>query len=231
MREGRGQQAETRQDMQVEGVVGAADEEEEVGAGAVLRAEEHRAHGAPEGKERLLEEVGVVVARVEERGTAAGCRGRHLLARLKLGEQRLGVVEETGGVGEVRHVAQHAGARLGGHGGRDHRRGEEVRDVEVLSVRLAPFGHGELVLPGELLVGDRHEAALGPFVEETVFKEEVVPASDAGDLLALREVPKVVHLHVQMRGGALQIHQLIAHGAYSTTNTALAPVVKSIYAY
>ena len=97
--------------------------------------------------------------------------------------------------------------------------------MEVLSVRLAPLGHGELVLPGELLVGDRHEAALGPFVEETVLKEEVVPASDAGDLLALREVPKVVHLHVQMRRGALQIHQLVAHGAYFTINVPRTPAI------
>ena len=97
-------------------------------------------------------------------------------------------------------------------------------DVEVVSVRLAPLGHGELVLACELLVGDRHHAALGPFVEKPMLKEEGVPAPDAGDFLSLREVPKVVDLHVQMGGSAFQIHQLVTHGAYSTINPARAPV-------
>ena len=96
--------------------------------------------------------------------------------------------------------------------------------MEVVSVRLPPLGHGELVLARELLVGDRHHAALGPFVEKPVLKEEGVPAPDAGDFLSLREMPKVVYLHVQMGGSAFQIHQLITHGAYSTINLVRAPV-------
>ena len=118
-----------------------------------------------------------------------------------------------------------AGAGLGRKDGCDDRRGKNVGDVEVVSVRLTPLGHGELVLSGELLFGNRHYAALGPFVEKPMLKEEGVPASDAGDFLSLREMPKVVHLHVQMGGSALQIHQLITHGAYFTINAARAPPI------
>ena len=71
------EQAEAREDVEVELVVRAADQEEEVRAGSVLRAEEDGAHGAAEREERLLEEVGVVVARMQQRdaGIKAGAEG------------------------------------------------------------------------------------------------------------------------------------------------------------
>ena len=60
------EKAKTREDVQVKRVVRAADEEEEIGARAVLRAEEDGTHGTSECKKSLLEEIGVVVARMEE---------------------------------------------------------------------------------------------------------------------------------------------------------------------
>ena len=75
-----GEQAEAGEGVEVEGVVRAADEEEEVGPRAVLGTEEDGAHGAAEGEEGLLEEVGVVVAGVQEGDAAAGGGGGDFLA-------------------------------------------------------------------------------------------------------------------------------------------------------
>ena len=96
--QGRGvrKEAEAREDVQVQRVVGAADEEKEVRALAALRTEEDGAHGASEGEEGFLEEIGVVVAGMEERDAAACRRGGDFLAGGELGEERLGVVEGAG---------------------------------------------------------------------------------------------------------------------------------------
>ena len=56
------EQAETGEDVQVKGVIRAADHEEEVCAFTILRAEEDGADGTAEREEGLLEEIGVVVA-------------------------------------------------------------------------------------------------------------------------------------------------------------------------
>ena len=153
-----------------------------------------------------------MVARVEERDAAACGGGGDLFAGGELGEERFGVVEEAGGVGEVRHVAQDSGTRLGGELGGDGLGAEDVGDVEVMAVGVATLGHGELMLLGELLLGHLEHMALRPFVERAVLEKEGLPALDAGNFLALREVAELVRRHVQVRGGALQIHQLVAHG-------------------
>ena len=61
--------------------------------------------------------------------------------------------------------------------------------MQVVSVRLAPFGHGETVFAGELLFGNLHHPALRPFVKQTMLEEVRVPAFYAGDFFPLREMP------------------------------------------
>ena len=83
--------------------------------------------------------------------------------------------------------------------------------MEVVPVRAAAVVHGRLVLAFQRLVVDLHQAALRPFVERAVLEEVLVAALLGGDLAPLCEVPEFVLLHVQMRRGALLVHQLVAH--------------------
>ena len=206
------EQTETGQNVQMQRMVRAADQKEKIGPLAVLRAEEDRTDRPAEREKRFLEKIRIVIARMEKRHAAAGGGGGDFFAGTEFGEERFGVVEQSGGVRLIRHVAQDAGLGFRREIGPDGFRPENVGDVEIVAGGLAPLVAGQLMFAGQLFVGQGDEAALRPFVQGPVLKEIVVSAFNGRHFLALREMTQFVGRHVQMRGGAFQIHQMVVHG-------------------
>ena len=96
---------ETRENMQVILVIGRADEEEVPRRLAVRRAEEDRTDAPSVGDEALLEEIGVVEARMQERHALADCRRCRVFAVLQFLEEALLVVDLPAANGKVRLAA------------------------------------------------------------------------------------------------------------------------------
>ena len=140
-------------------------------------------------------------ARVEERHALAD-RGRcGLFARDKLLEERVGVVHLSAAVGEVGHVAENPGLRLGGDGEVDGRGAEEPGDAPVGDVGAAVLVHHHPVALGERALPGGEQAALRPLVEGAVLEVPFAAAFDRLKLAALGAVLEFVRRHVHMLGG------------------------------
>ena len=204
---------EAREDVEVFVVVGRADEEEVPRRGAVGRAEEDRPRAASVRDEALLEEVGVVVARVQERRTRAdGGRGG-LLAGDELPEEALGVVDEARALGERRHVADEPALRLGGDREVDRLRLDEPRHAPGVAPRAAALVDHQAVLLVQFLARGRQQVALRPLVEGRVLEVPFAAADLRVDLAALRDVLEVVRRDVHVRGRGGEGQELVAHRA------------------
>ena len=92
--------------------VGAVDEEEYVGALIVWCAEENGTVRAAKCQKRFRNEIFVVEFHVQKRGAAADCRRCRLFTFGKALEKRILVVNQSSGVGKLRHVAQHSASVL-----------------------------------------------------------------------------------------------------------------------
>ena len=65
---------------------------------------------------------------------------------------------------------------------------------------------------GKLLRRNADHPALRPFIEQTLFEEEVVAALLRRDLLALCKVLELKLVHMKTGGGAFKVEQSEFHG-------------------
>ena len=138
-------------------------------------------------------------------------RGRRLLAVDKLLEKPFGIVDLAAFFGKVGHVPENAALRLRLQREIYGLRTEEIGHAPVRAVCAAVLVHHHAVLFPQVPVAGRQQLALRPLVQRTMLEEPVVPALRRLDLPALRKVPKLVLLEVNVLRRMLQIEDLATH--------------------
>ncbi len=206
-----GQETYPGEDVQMQAVVLATNQEEQVGRLGVGRAKMDLLHGATEDDERFFKQVRLGHAGMRQGKTAGHAGGTKGFASFETGDQLLRVVQAPGGFRQGRQFVQDGGLGLGRQS-RCNEAGQEPFGQERLAGQdgLGVEG-GFAVVFREALVRQAEEALRGPEVDFLLGKDDAAAAFLVRNLVAFDALRDVIRGQMQILRDSVETENLIGH--------------------